>query len=311
MTKNEVMRALRKVLADLYPKQEDAEVVVIDAGLNPSFIPFSTKSINNWYSILQEAEKRNLVGAILQVVNEMYGDSLTFQQVYQAYWEVSGEPVPHPGAGSAAPVAEPAATVRQIKILFLAANPVDTAPLRLDEEIRAIDQALRQAIFRDRFDLHSHWAVRYRDLQELLLRYQPDIVHFSGHGSDTREIILQDDAGASYPVSERALSTLFAILKDNIRCVVLNACYSESQAGAIAQSIDAVVGMSDSIGDRAAIDFAVAFYQALGFGRTLKTAFDLGCLQIDPGNLEAQEAPKLLAPNSDPAQIVLIDSESR
>lgn len=34
-----------------------------------------------------------------------------------------------------------------IKILFLSANPFDTEPLRLDEEMRAIDLALRQAKF--------------------------------------------------------------------------------------------------------------------------------------------------------------------
>jgi hypothetical protein len=68
-----------------------------------------------------------------------------------------------------------------IKILFLAANPLNTNRLRLDEEMRAIDAAVRQGDYRDQFDIHSHWAVRISDLQELLLRYQPDIVHFTGH----------------------------------------------------------------------------------------------------------------------------------
>lgn len=40
-----------------------------------------------------------------------------------------------------------------IKILFLAANPIDTVRLNLDEEVGAIDLALRQAKFRDHFDL--------------------------------------------------------------------------------------------------------------------------------------------------------------
>ena len=66
-----------------------------------------------------------------------------------------------------------------VKILFLAANPVDTAQLRLDEEIRAIDLVLRQTEFRDRFDIRQHWAVRVVDLQGYLLRHKPDIVHFN------------------------------------------------------------------------------------------------------------------------------------
>jgi hypothetical protein len=167
------------------------------------------------------------------------------------------------------------ASQRPMRILFLAANPTNTPSLRLDQEMRAIDQALRQSEFRDRFDIRQHWAVRYNDIQGYLLRHQPDIVHFSGHGGSSSEIVLEDEYGNSHPVSVRALSQLFSILKDNIRCVVLNACYSEDQGKAIAEHIDCVVGMSNAIGDTTAIAFASAFYQALGFGRDVQTAFDL------------------------------------
>lgn len=185
-------------------------------------------------------------------------------------------------------------TSRTIKILFLAANPLDTTRLRLDEEIRAIDQALRLAEFRDKFDIRQHWAVRVSDLQGLLLRYKPDIVHFSGHGGEASEIILEDSHGESHPVPVRALSSLFSVLKDDIRCVVLNACYSEKQAQAIAGHIDYVIGMSKAIRDKAAISFAAAFYQALGYGKDVETAFDLGCVQIDLENLGERDTPKLL-----------------
>jgi len=193
-----------------------------------------------------------------------------------------------------------------IRILFLAANPKDTDPLRLDQEMRAIDQALLQAAYRDRFEIKQQWAVQVSDIQGHLLRHQPDIVHFSGHGSATSEIILEDDTGTSHSVSVRALSQLFSVLKDNIKCVVLNACYSEPQAKAIAEHIDCVVGMSKAIGDRAAINFAAAFYQGLGYGRDVKTAFDLGCNQIDLKGLNEQDTPKLLALTRDPGQIVFV-----
>ncbi|MDZ7970464.1 MAG: CHAT domain-containing protein [Nostoc sp. DedSLP03] len=194
---------------------------------------------------------------------------------------------------------------KMIKILFLAANPSDTTHLRLDQESRSIDQALRQAEFRDRFEVIQHWAVRVSDLQGLLLRHKPDIVHFTGHGSEDSEIILEDNSSNYHPVSVRAFSQLFSILKDNIRCVVLNACYSEPQAKAIAQHIDSVVGMSTEITDESAISFATAFYQSLAYGRDLKTAFDLGCLQIDMENLDERDTPKLLALKSEPSTIFL------
>lgn len=194
----------------------------------------------------------------------------------------------------------------KIKILFLASNPLNTTRLRLDEEIRAIDYSLHQSKFRDKFDIRQHWAVRVIDLQSYLLRHKPDIVHFSGHGSKFSEIILEDNFGASHPVSIHALSKLFSILKDNIRCVVLNACYSEQQATAIAQYIDCVIGMSKAIEDSTAISFATSFYQALGYGRDVKTAFDLGCLQINLETLNVKDMPKLLTMTSNPAEIIFV-----
>ncbi|HVB60822.1 MAG TPA: protein kinase [Ktedonobacteraceae bacterium] len=205
---------------------------------------------------------------------------------------------------------EQAKTRKIIRVLFLAANPKDTDPLRLGEEMRGIDKALRQSEYRDRFEIMQQGAVRISDLQGHLLRYQPDIVHFSGHGSSSHEIILEDNYGNSQPVSSRALSQIFSVLRDNIRCVVLNACYSKQQAQAIAQHIDCVIGMSKAIGDNAAIGFAMAFYQALGYGRNVKTAFELGCSEIDLENLGEQNTPKLLSTNCNPATILFTDNNS-
>ncbi len=193
-----------------------------------------------------------------------------------------------------------------IRVLFIAANPKDTSRLRLDEEVRAIDQALMQAEFRDRFDIKQHWAVRIFDIQGYLLRHKPDIVHFSGHGSSSSEIIFEDNAGNSHPVSPNALSQLFSVLKDNIRCVVLNACYSEYQAQAIANHIDCVIGMSRSVTDLSAIAFAASFYQALGYGRSIKTAYDLGCIQIELDGLDEQNVPKLLTTRGNPEDVIFV-----
>ncbi|MEW6737751.1 MAG: CHAT domain-containing protein [Acidobacteriota bacterium] len=197
-----------------------------------------------------------------------------------------------------------------IKILFLAANPADTEPLPLDEEIRAIDKKIRAAQFRDLFDIKQHGAVSIDELQELLLRHNPDIVHFTGHGSEASEIILNDKQGNSKPVSVRALSNLFAALKDNIRCVVLSCCYSQLQARAIAQHIECVIGMSNDITAEAALSFASAFYQALAYGRTINTAFQLGCGQIDLEDLPEPAIPKLLTLTAQSGEIKFVDPVS-
>jgi hypothetical protein len=242
----------------------------------------------------------------------------------------------HPRAGSAGPDADvgrprnarpysrPDAESKPppIKILFLAANPKGTDSLRLGEEIREIKGRLRLADLRDEFVVEQEWAVRVTDLQDHLLRHQPHIVHFSGHGSRAGEIILEDR-----PVSPAALQRLFATLKDNLRCVVLNTCYSEAQAGGIIESIDCVVGMTRAIPDESAIAFAAGFYQGLGFGRSIKTAFDMGCAQIDLegvrgvaprrdlipfGPATPEDNPKLkVAPGVDVAKIFLVGGEGQ
>lgn len=90
----------------------------------------------------------------------------------------------------------------------------------------------------------------------------------------------------------------FTILEKGVR--------SEVQARAIAQHIACVIGMADTIGDIASINFAAAFYRSLGYGRSVKVAFDLGCNAIDLANLEDKAIPQLLALHTDPAQVVLI-----
>jgi len=200
----------------------------------------------------------------------------------------------------------PEEVISTIKILFLAANPSDKTRLRLDKDSRSIDEALRKANFGSQFELKQHWAVRVSDIQGFLLRYRPDIVYFCGHGSKNSEIFLEDDAGKSYPVPVEALSQLFSIFKNNIKCVILNACYSEKQAKAIAQHIDCVIGMSNEIKDTTGIIFASAFFQALGNGSNVQDAFELGRNQIILEGINEQDIPKLIATKCDPEDVVFV-----
>lgn len=169
------------------------------------------------------------------------------------------------------------------KILFLAADPKDTQRLRLGREISAIKEELRAAPYGQQFDFESEEAARLSELSKILKRVQPDIVHFSGHGSNTAEILLEDEAGNARPVPKDALKAIFELMRGNIRCVVLNACYAEPQATAIAEDIDCVVGMIEQVDDDSAIRFAGEFYRQLASGNDLSCAFRLGQAQIKDG----------------------------
>ena len=183
-----------------------------------------------------------------------------------------------------------------MKILFLAANPTTSPRLRIDEEVRAIEEKVGSSKLRDAVQFRSLWATRPGDLQQALLKEDPDVVHFSGHGGGTAGVVLHSEAGTDTSlVSSAALAQLFAVLKDNIRLVVLNACYSEEQARAIVEKIDFVVGMTDSIGDDEAGAFAAAFYRGLAYGKSVQTAFDLGLNELQlKGLMDDEAAPVLL-----------------
>lgn len=166
------------------------------------------------------------------------------------------------------------------KILILAANPVNTPPLQLDEEVRAIDQAVQMSRLRDQLELTSHWAVRVEDIVELLLRHQPMFIHFSGHGSSSNRIILKTSTGDGTEIDERAFADMLQAASKTAKCVFLNACYSELQASLIASYVPVVIGVSGEIIDEASAIFAKTFYLTLGSGETVETAFRLALAEV-------------------------------
>ncbi len=201
----------------------------------------------------------------------------------------------------------------KMKILFLASNPTSSERLALDEEARSIEDKVRAARLRDEIEFRTKWAVRPADLQQILLEEDPTVVHFSGHGGGPFGLVLHSDVeGDDSAVSSAALADLFRVLKDRIRIVVLNACYSKEQAEAIVEEIDFVVGMADSIGDEGARVFAAAFYRGLAFGKTVQTAFDLGLNELGLLALTGdQDVPVLLTRDDvDAESVSLMDTNT-
>lgn len=170
----------------------------------------------------------------------------------------------------------------KIKVLFLAADPFqDRARLRLDEEVRAVDHAIRKGTAADRLILVSSFDTRIRDLQDALLRHQPQIVHFAGHGGESGVIYLGDAYGRPQPVGKEALARLFGILETPLRAVVLNACDTLSTVEVLRDVVDFAIGMNSPVADASAIVFAEAFYGALAMGQTVPKSFEYGVVQLD------------------------------
>lgn len=129
------------------------------------------------------------------------------------------------------------------------------------------------------FALENESSVRLTQLNFLISNHDPDIVHFSCHGS-FQELCLEDDNGGSCPLNVDLLEDIFRRLSERVKCVVINACYSAEQAEVISEHIDFVIGMNQAIGDGAAIDYSVGFYGALGAGETIDQAHKCGLIQI-------------------------------
>jgi hypothetical protein len=202
-----------------------------------------------------------------------------------------------------------------LTILFLASNPVGSSQSRLEQEARDISDGLLRARHRDRFKFEQRWAVRPRDIQLALLECNPQIVHFAGHrkqdnilqqkGTITQELVtttetepeeglvFEDDTGHIHLIPANALADLFKLFSDQVNCVLLNGCYTDEQAKVIAQHIPYVIGMKQSITDKAALDFALGFYDALGSGRSMEFAYHLGCSAIQMAGLSEHLTPIL------------------
>jgi CHAT domain len=202
------------------------------------------------------------------------------------------EAIPAPeNQNSQVPTLQPTAEIKTI--LFLAANPKGMPRLRLEEEVREIDAGLQRAKQRDRFSLQQRWALRIRDLQRAMLDFRPQIVNFSGHGEGEEGLVLEDEAGKGKFVNAEALAVLFELFSEGLECVILNACYSEVQAEAIARHVPYVIGMNKAIGDKAAIEFAIGFYDALGAGESVEFAYKLGCSNIRMAGIKEDLTPVL------------------
>jgi tetratricopeptide (TPR) repeat protein len=184
-------------------------------------------------------------------------------------------------------------SLKPTTILILSASPRGQYPLRLDEERRDIENGLERSQRREQFQLVKKDAVRTRDVHRAMLEIEPQIVHFCGHGEGEEGLIFEDEVGQPRFVDGEALAELFSLFSDQLKCVVLNACYSEVQVTAISQHIPYVIGMSQKIGDKAAIEFAVGFYDALGAGRDIEFAFKLGCSAIRMAGIAEHLTPIL------------------
>jgi hypothetical protein len=217
-----------------------------------------------------------------------------------------------------APRTTPTATV-----LFLAANPVRLAPLRLGDECRAIEDMIRAARAHNQLRFSACWAARPDDLLLALNQDSPSVLHFSGHGAGAHGLYFQAADGSALSVTANMLATVMRAAGGCISVVVLNACYSEVQAQALITHVPCVIGMPGTIKDGAATSYAATFYRALAFGKSVANAHEQGLAALvlpaqgaqrdiaatDAAHAAPHAAPTLLTrPGDNAACIYIVES---
>ena len=182
------------------------------------------------------------------------------------------------------------------KLLVLASNPSGTERLQLNPEIRSIKDSHERSQKRDEFTILLEPAVRISELQRIIIKEKPRIVHFCGHGTGHQGLVLENDAGQPQLLSTEALTNLFKIFDRRIECIVLNACHSGIQGEQINQHINYLIATKKEIRDDAALLFTKGFYDALFNGERYQTAYELGCNRIHLELYKSNHSDRKLVP---------------
>ena len=86
--------------------------------------------------------------------------------------------------------------------------------------------------------------------------------------------MLENTDGSAKLVTKEAITQTIMSSSDKIHLLFFNACFSYEQAKEVIDHVDAAIGMTTSISDKAANAFAAQFYSSLGFGLSVKKAFE-------------------------------------
>jgi hypothetical protein len=199
----------------------------------------------------------------------------------------------------------------KLKLLLLAANSVDTVDPKASEEIRAIDRAIQVAPLRENFEIQKEPALRVSDIGPLLLKYNPDVLHISGHSRETEGLVIEDDLGDRAEIQCAQLKDVLFSAGKNLQMVFLGFCHSADCAKELSTRIDFVLGIEGEILVESSLAFAPAFYAALASGSSIEQAVAYGKSILGLEKREGAETLVLHVSDGADATRSLVDVSAR
>ncbi len=159
-----------------------------------------------------------------------------------------------------------------MKILYIASNPEDAAPLQVEKELNLLREKIDQIQTSEQIDLRTYSNVKVDDLPFLVSHLRPDILHFSAHGLDDGIVLAHEERGHVH-LTGGSLASLLAAISVRPRLIVINACSSTAMASKLTGVADYVLGTDAPISNVGARSMAAILYQQLADGSSIGDAF--------------------------------------
>lgn len=198
---------------------------------------------------------------------------------------------------------------KKLTVLYLTSSPESEDRLRVDAEVRYVQNEIRGSVFRDKIALELRPAADLSTILDGLNDLRPQIVHFSGHGG-TGGIAGDDGAveeSEAQDIDYGLLRSALSSTDSPPRVLVLNACDTLDGADRLLDAVEVVVAMSDSITDIGATTFSARFYAAIGGGQSIASAVGQAKSAMKAAMLHEEDLPTVIHRASvDPKKMVLV-----
>lgn len=179
----------------------------------------------------------------------------------------------------------------EIPFLVFYANPEDQDHLYLEEE----EKAIKEAVKTPKVNKIVHTFIRNartKDIHTKILEHKPKILYFAGHG-DKNSLVFETYNSKTRIVKSRPLANALSLRNHKIKCVILNSCSSSVTGEKIASDIEYVIAMNGSINDNIATNFVARLLEEINHGESLVNAYLIVCNRLDLQNSKLCDVPMI------------------